>query len=318
MKKQPDILSPPPLFLVGAERSGTTLLRLMLDSHPQIAWCQEFEYAVDLVSDEGWPAVDTYADWLQTHRVFRSMAFDIDRSLTYPQLVNSFLIQKQTRDGKHIVGATVHRHFDRLLTIWPTAKFIHLVRDGRDVARSCIVMGWAGNVWTGVESWITAERLCEQFRQQLAADRWIDLVYEQLICEPETCLERVCRFMGTKYDPQMLEYHRTTTYDRPDPKLIHQWKRKLTPRQVGLVESRIGDMLIERGYELSGRPPAQVSLLRTLMLRIQSRWGVTRFRINRYGPWLWLMSFLSRRMPWRSWQKRVKLQINAVDAAHLK
>lgn len=45
-----------PVFLVGAERSGTTVLRLMLDHHPQIAFNNEFEYAVDLVSDEGkWP-----------------------------------------------------------------------------------------------------------------------------------------------------------------------------------------------------------------------------------------------------------------------
>jgi|GEM_PF-5624238 len=42
-----------PIFLVGSERSGTTVLRLMLAHHPQIAWCQEFEYAVDRVSDDG-------------------------------------------------------------------------------------------------------------------------------------------------------------------------------------------------------------------------------------------------------------------------
>ena len=42
-----------PFFLVGSERSGTTLLRLMLDHHTQLSWCNEFEYAVDLVSDKG-------------------------------------------------------------------------------------------------------------------------------------------------------------------------------------------------------------------------------------------------------------------------
>lgn len=42
-----------PVFLVGAERSGKTLLRLMLEHHPDISWLNEFEYSVDLVSDQG-------------------------------------------------------------------------------------------------------------------------------------------------------------------------------------------------------------------------------------------------------------------------
>jgi hypothetical protein len=62
----------------------------------------------------------------------------------------------------------VHRHYDRLLRLWPEARFIHLVRDPRDVASSCIGMGWAGNVWTGVTRWIEAERLWDEVRGDLA------------------------------------------------------------------------------------------------------------------------------------------------------
>lgn len=52
-----------PIFLVGAERSGTTVLRLMLDHHPQIAWCYEFEYAVDQMLDNGdFPKLEAYND----------------------------------------------------------------------------------------------------------------------------------------------------------------------------------------------------------------------------------------------------------------
>lgn len=135
-----------PIFLVGAERSGTTVLRLMLDHHPQLAWHSEFEYAVDRISETGeWPHIDEYHQWLAKQRIFLDLDFKLDHTLTYPQLINSFLVQKRDRDHKPIVGATVHRHFDKVLSIWPDARFIHIVRDGRDVARSCIGMGWAGN-----------------------------------------------------------------------------------------------------------------------------------------------------------------------------
>src|SRR6185369_10561789 len=96
--------------------------------------------------------------------------FTVDRSLSYPQLIDSFLQQQRARSNKPLVGATVHRHFDRLLRIWPVARFVHLVRDGRDVARSVIEMGWAGNLWTGCDRWIDAEQLWAKFSQMLPPD----------------------------------------------------------------------------------------------------------------------------------------------------
>src|SRR4030095_2960604 len=86
-------------------------------------------------------------------------ALEVDRSLDYPGLMKSFVSQYGRRSRKPIHGATCHKHFDRLLRIWPRARFVHLMRDGRDVARSCIGMGWSGNVWCGAQRWIDAEEL---------------------------------------------------------------------------------------------------------------------------------------------------------------
>jgi hypothetical protein len=139
-----------PIFLVGAERSGTTLLRLLLDSHPQITFQFEFEYAVDKINALGeYPDLKDYYQYLETHRIFQMRPFKIDKSLSYPALVQSFLIQKQAETGKPIIGATVHHNFSHLLQLWPEARFIHLLRDGRDVARSVKEMGWTGLPYFG-------------------------------------------------------------------------------------------------------------------------------------------------------------------------
>lgn len=195
-----------PFFLVGSERSGTTLLRLMLAHHGQIECAPEFEFLVEeMPEDAGWPELDGYYRWLETNRIFRPHALAVDRALDYPALMKSFVAQYCRRSAKPIHGATCHKHFDRLLRIWPKARFVHLLRDGRDVARSCIGMGWAGNVWHGAERWIAAEELWVSLASRVPAARRLELRYEDLIRDPEKELARTCAFLGTDYDAAMLD-----------------------------------------------------------------------------------------------------------------
>ena len=309
-----------PIFLVGAERSGTTVLRLMLDHHPSITWRNEFEYAVDQISDDhqSWPELQPYYDWLQTHRIFQASGLTIDRDLDYPSLVKDFLQQHRDRAGKPIVGATVHRHFDRLLRIWPNAMFIHILRDGRDVARSNIGMGWAGNVWTGVEKWIEAEQLWKSLKTVIPADHRIEITSEDLINNPEQELTRICEFLGLSYAPEMMDYIQKTTYDTPDPAYIAQWRRKLSDRQVQLAEERIAPMLTERGYELSGLPQLKVDEWLKFRLKVQNWWACAQFRMNRNGLPLFMADYVSRKLGLSQWQKQVQLKLNEVETAHLK
>jgi Sulfotransferase family len=307
-----------PIFLIGAERSGTTVLRLMLGQHPQLAWCVEFEYAVDRMSDQGEvPTLEAYHEWLETHRIFQACNFEVDPQLDYPQLVNSFLAQEVDRTHKPIVGATVHRHFNRLLQIWSNARFIHIVRDARDVARSCVGMGWAGNVWAGVERWIEAEQLWLHTKRVVPADRRLEITYESLIAEPENSLQKVCNFIQIPYDDRMLRYPESTSYSFPDPKLIGQWKRKLTEREIQLIEARTGAMLVERGYELSHLPPIDTRAMEP-KLKLEDWLQRKVFRVRRYGLPLVAASFVARRLGMKGWQKWVQLRWNAIDEAGLK
>jgi hypothetical protein len=71
----------------------------------------------------------------------------------------------------------------------------------------------------------------------------------------------------------MISYPETTTYDLPDPSYIGQWRRKLSEYEIRLVESRIGKMLMKRGYKLSGLPPLTVTSTMEKKLRLQDWWA---------------------------------------------
>lgn len=306
----------PVTFLVGAERSGTTLLRLMLDGHPELAFRYEFELAVDLVGDDGtWPELETYYEFLRTFR-WVDPPPDIDRSLAYPALVRSILEQKRRADGKPRVGAVVHRHYGRLLHLWPEARFVHIVRDPRDVARSCLGMGWAGNVWTGVEQWVEAERLWERVRADLPRHRRLEIRYEDLVLDVRATLRRICAFIGIDGGESaidaMLDYPSRSIYRAPDRSLVEQWRRKLSTRQIQLVEERTHGMLVPRGYLPSGLPPIHLTSLERGLLRAHCRARRAQWAAHTYGTGLWLEGVLSRRVGPKRWRESVMRRENAI------
>jgi hypothetical protein len=308
-----------PVFLIGAERSGTTLLRLMLDHHPRIAWLQEFEYAVDRMGDDGtWPDLVLYREWLETHRIFADRGFTVDPSLNYQELVRDFLSQHQQRAGKPLIGATVHRHYGRLRQLWPNCRYIYLYRDGRDVAHSHITMGWAGNVWRAIPRWVKADHDWRLLRAQLDERDYIEVCYEQLIAQPEYELTRLCAFVGVDYDPAMLTYPEDTTYGYPDPSLTQQWRKKLTAHELGVIEAIAGDTLERRGYTLSGCTPRPVNGWRRRWLRFHDLIGRQSFRARRYGVPLAVSETVTKRTgPRRLW-KFIRRRLHDVDRRHLK
>lgn len=307
------------LFLVGAERSGTTMLRLMLDHHAAIAWQNEFEYAVDRVSDSGeFPGVDAFREFLDQHRVFRANGYAIDHTLGYAAIVRSFLDQCRTRAGKPIVGATVHRHFDRLLHIWPDARFIHLVRDPRDVAPSVIGMGWAGNVYHASARWLEAERAWDRVASRVGPGRFIEVRFERLLADPEGELARMCAFIGVQFNDSMLAFHERTTYSPPDATAAQRWTSKLSPRDVGLIEGRLGSLIEDRGYERSGHAPIVPGLLHRARLRMQNKAAHVRWNLDRYGLGLYLRAQFAKRLRSGEAWARVKREIHEIDRGHLK
>lgn len=308
-----------PVFLVGSERSGTTLLRLMLDHHPEIAFNLESEFLVTRISDEGeFPDIAEYRTFLRDDRVFSHSRFEIREELDFAGLLDDFLEQKRSRDGKSIVGATVHYQFRKLSLIWPEAKYIYLYRDGRDVAQSVVQMGWAGNVYAGADWWLEAEIEWERHRHHIAADAWIEVRYEDLLSDPVGQLERICRFIGVDYSDLMFGYVDDTSYKVPDASLAYQWKKRMGRHDVRMLEEKLGQRLVSRGYELSGHPALSVSGFRKALLYLHSKISKFAFRVKRYGAPLVLRGMISRRLGLNESWRRVNLELSRIDDAMLK
>jgi len=306
-----------PVFIVGPVRSGSTFLRLMLDSHPLITNPGECDFLFDMVGDDGkLPSMTAYIDWLSANRIFVAKNLIVDTALPYTELVRSFA--KQLTPEKKILTMNIHRHFHRIPAIFPEARYIRLLRDPRDVARSCIGMGWVGHVYYGVDIWTEAERSWQRLRKTLKPDQYLEIRYEDLVNDVATGLKAICGFLGLPYSDQMMSYASKSTYAPPDKSLSYQWKKKYTRRELQLVEHKIGSQLPALGYEASGHTSVAPGFWESMQLYLVHRKYRAEYQIKRYGFGLYIESALASRFGHKAWQYACRRRKNAIDIRYLK
>ena len=270
----------PCLIVFSALRSGTTMLRLMLDSHPRVACTGEHDFLFDFLAEgpEGW-TYDRAA--MKGDRIFRYSGLALRDDLEGEALLAD-LIRQICEKGQGKPVLMLHRNLDRAVRLLPEVPILHMLRDPRDVARSAVGMIWADHVYFGVNSWLRTETEWEALGSTLE-HRTLTIHYELLVAQPRDTLASICAHVGIDFDEQMLTYDRQSTYAPPDPSLAEQWRRKLRPVEVRLVEGKVGPLLVARGYKPSGEPPLTPSSLHILWLRIRNRTGVWRRRAAIYG-----------------------------------
>ena len=305
----------PCLIVFAALRSGTTMLRLMLNAHPGMACTGEHDYLFDYLSEgsEGW-TYDRAA--MQANRIFRQSGLVLRADLDGEALLADLIRQIGER-GQGVPVLMLHRNLGRVVRHLPGMPVLHMLRDPRDVARSAVGMLWADHVYFGVDTWLRTETEWEAHGQAVAAQT-LTIKYETLVAQPQETLEAVCAHFGMAFDPAMLTYDGHSTYDRPDPALAQQWRRKLSSQEIRLVEGRVGPLLTARGYEPGGEPPLTLSPLQEFRLRQLNRLRLLRRRAAVYGWGPVLRRRLGITLGHEGMRKAAEREIEAIVIRRLK
>jgi Sulfotransferase family len=282
--------------IVGAPRSGTTLLRFMLDAHPDVAIPPEtgflmlggsFRSVEDALREEFFEAVTTFppdapawTDFGISRERFWSLLQEVT-PFTVAEGYRVFYRAYAERFGKRRLGDKTPMyclHLRAIEEILPEAHFIHVIRDGRDVALS-LRHTWFSpghDIETLAEHWT---RCVTAARQQGAHCRhYLEIRFEDLIHESRAVLTRVCAFLDLPYSPEMLAYHRRTrerltehgdrrrpdgtlvvshagrlrqqalTMQPPQRSRVQSWRKQMSRGEQSRFEAVAGRLLGELGY----------------------------------------------------------------------
>jgi len=296
----------PAPFVVGVGRSGTTLLRLMLDAHPEVAIPPETGFLPDVIRacDRG-ASPQRVLELLQRSRRWDDMGVGDDAVLARFRAAPRFDATAAGRaiylsyaegKGKPRWGDKTPRYSRMMGEIedaLPEARFVHLIRDGRDIALSRMRMV-SERGEQPPEAGAVAARWARRIRQARAEGEtlggYLELRYEDLVTDTELSLRRVCELIELDFDPAMLDYHRHASErlteiardlpaaegkrgggvvsgehrlavhalatEPPQRERIARWRTDMSAEDRRACEREAGDLLAELGYPVGEEVPA--------------------------------------------------------------
>jgi len=275
-----------PFFVVGVQRSGTTMLRLMLNRHPEIAipfetgFIAHFYHRLHEYGDLS--RVDNARRLLDDICAFWQIADrgkwikDTEGILaqpirTYRDLVHAIFMSHARARGKSRWGdktAGQEASLDILWKVFPECRIVHLVRDGRDVALSNRRVSWGiPNLPRAARDWRWKVTLARKIGSVLG-EHYHEVKYEDLVRSPAATLSRICAFIDVRYDESMLKYHESAAREMPDVSLswhrnsvrapdgslVYEWKRRMSLADRIIFDQVAGDALELMGYEREQHP----------------------------------------------------------------
>ncbi len=281
----------PPFFIVGSGRSGTTLLRLILSGHSRLHIPPETWYVMPLAEQLPLTGMLTPQQVAQAAEIMTSSRRWVDLGIDAAEFraQAAALPQPALTDllnlvyGHHLRLAGKPRFGDKtpvyigilpqLDALYPSARYIHLIRDGRDVAISFTDVQW-GFSFSREFEWPTAMRLARQYRASALAPRILEVRYEDLVRDTEGTVRRICDFLGEAFEPAMLDWQRQIDMVPAQERHIHRklerpisqdaigvWQRKLSALECFVIEASLQRDLRRQGYALRFAHPLWRPLL---------------------------------------------------------
>lgn len=294
-----------PIIIVGAPRSGTTMLRYMLSSHPDIYVPPESNFFVhlfdrdpsrELERDEAIRIIDLilgykvfFRDWKDDPpdpREFVDGLTDRRPGSLIEQLYTRYAAQYGARrwgDKSPIYTS----HVAEISRMLPDARFIHIVRDGRDVALS-MLKSYQGprffyvDLCYAAQSWKRRVTEARRDGDLLGPEYYLEVRFEELTDDPEPTLRLMCEFIGEEFEPEMTRpekvasqmYHskgiHSSTRSAPSGRNAQKWKRAMSGSDQRIFAALAGDLLAELGYEVdltSRLKPAELTRVGALQLK---------------------------------------------------
>ena len=268
-----------PVFIGGCDRSGTTFLGSLLGAHSQCLTTPEAQFVIELL-----PFVEKQsnsddalflANMIANHWRFKLWGVDVDLAQlpiesqrSYADLIQWFVKQYGQQVGKpasdfwidHTPSNT--RYAVTLLEMFPEAKIIHIVRDGRAMAASIMDSDWGPKTARNAALFWAQNISFGLAAESFLSDRIVRVRYEDIVCEPEKTLTELCAFIGISYQPAMAKgggfkppsytvKHHALVDKPPNRDRLNAWQKKLSPREIELFENVTGDLLRCLGYPLT-------------------------------------------------------------------
>lgn len=249
----------------------------MLDSHPALAIPPESYFVTELA--QRWPpgapfSWEDYVESLSAHDRFRRWGLPEDAlhgdgagPATFADAVRSTFAAYARTKGKERYGDKTPRYVqdvEMLAALLPEARFVHVIRDGRDVALSFLEREWGPKtIEEAARRWRKRVTAGRRAGRALGATRYLEVRYESLVARPEAELERVCSLVDLDPAPEMLRYYERageivagTKYPAqhsslaaPPRRGLRDWRSTMPAADVQTFERVAGGLLEELGYE---------------------------------------------------------------------
>jgi hypothetical protein len=304
---------PPPLLILGVSRSGTTLLRVMLDRNSQLAVPDE-SFFIPLLADRHVLRVDRdeFLDDLRRVKTLREWGVPLDRvrdrlqdRVPIARAIATIYEVYAEEQGKERWGDKTPmymRHLLLLRRLFPAAQYVHLIRDGRDAALSFLSMpdGIAFETWAHPRSaagfaalWRREVAAARRLGRRLGPRRYLEVRYEDLVADPGGTLRTICTFAGLRFEQAMTEHSGSGSEERehqqslkrPLTPQLRDWRSEMAPADVADFEGVAGDLLRDLGYEVSGVADLRGRLRRVAYRGQVAAWRATTFAYRRSPLW---------------------------------
>ncbi|MGH9120050.1 MAG: sulfotransferase family protein [Acidimicrobiales bacterium] len=304
---------PPFLLVVGCGRSGTTVLRTVLDSHPELAVAHEGRFVVPLglrraryERPGGFDGERFVHDMAGDAAVRTNLGLDDDELRTligerpvvdFPDAARRVFARYASKRGKPRYGDKMPGYVLRiplLAAMFPEARLVHIIRDGRDVALSSMAID--GNAKDPVElaiNWTTRVGAGRAAGRDLGRGRYREVRYEALVAEPEPVASELCEFLDLDFEPAMLRFFeradgvpakvqanpRHARLAEPLSPGRRSWRTEMSTADLERFEAVAGARLDELGYERGVARPSLPARLDAARGRLMWHAGRARTRL---------------------------------------